>query len=170
MRTVKYLSLIVLLLSTLSTNATTAPKAAPWTLQTLAGKSLSLSDLKGKPVLMVFWATWCPYCKKLLPGIERLHQKYGPQGLQVIGVTIREDGDPAAYMKRYGYTFTVALDGDGLMKAYHVSGTPTIAVIDKEGFWHAHLRTSDPNSTELEDAVRTSLGLAKLPKKAAPAQ
>lgn len=139
------------------------PFAEDFTIKTLSGTPFTLSDYKDQSVMIVFWATWCPYCKKLLPGIERLHQKYGAKGLKVIAITIMEDGDPKAYVEQYGYTFDVGLDGDHLMNKFFVPGTPTIAVITKNNQWHAHLRNSDPNSIELENAVRGSLGLEPLP-------
>ncbi len=139
------------------------PFAEDFTIKTLSGTPFTLSDYKDQSVMIVFWATWCPYCKKLLPGIERIHKKYGPKGLKVIGITIMEDGDPKAYVDKYGYTFDVGLDGDYLMNNFFVPGTPTIAVITKNNQWHAHLRTSEPDSIELENAVRSSLGLKTLP-------
>lgn len=139
------------------------PYAEDFTIKTLSGSPFTLSDYKDQSVMIVFWATWCPYCKKLLPGIERLHQKYGPKGLKVIAITIMEDGDPKAYVEQYGYTFDVGLDGDHLMNKFFVPGTPTIAVLTKNNQWHAHLRTSEPDSVELENAVRGSLGLETFP-------
>jgi hypothetical protein len=78
-----------------------------------------------------------------------------------------EDGDPQAYIEKHGYTFEVGLDGDHLMNKFFVPGTPTIAVLTKNNQWHAHLRTSDPDSVELENAIRTSLGLKPLATKEA---
>ena len=70
-----------------------------WTLNNLDGKSITLSDYKGRPTLLVFWATWCPYCKKLLPGIAELNEKYEKLGLKVLAVNIREDWKPEVYWK-----------------------------------------------------------------------
>ncbi len=160
----RLLNLTFLLIVTFSTfaqaeNSQELPIAKNFSIETLSEQSFHLSEYKEQTVLIVFWATWCPYCKKLLPGIERLHNKYKEDGLKVIAITILEDGDPKSYIERHGYTFTVGLNGDNLRKDYRVPGTPTVAILTKNNQWHAHLRTSDPDSIELENAIRSSLGL-----------
>lgn len=155
--------LAVVITALISTSAWSQDRtAADFTLKTLDGNSVTLSDHKDKAVLLVFWATWCPYCKKLLPGIERLHQTYQDKGLKVIAISVMDDGDPRAYIKKYGYSFTVAVEGDAIMNNFMVPATPTIAVLSKNNQWHDHMNISDPNSLKLENSVRTALGLEPL--------
>lgn len=69
-------------------------KQAPdFTLQTLEGKTVKLSDYRGKAVLLNFWATWCEPCKLEMPWFVEMQKQYGPQGLQIIGVAM-DDADP----------------------------------------------------------------------------
>lgn len=121
-----------------------------WSLFNLNGDKVTLSAYQGKPVILVFWATWCPYCKKLLPGIESLHQKYEDLGLKVIGVNIREDWQPKTYWGNHGYTFDTVLDGDDIADIYGISGTPGIVFIDPNGRVLKATNFSDPNHPSLE--------------------
>ncbi len=130
-----------------------------WTLKNLQGKDIRLSDYQGKPVLLVFWATWCPYCKKLLPGVNRVYEKYKAKGFTVIAMNIREDGNPKAYMKKRGFNFEVALDSDLVAKRYGVNGTPTLIFIDKSGKILGYANFSDPEHPALEYFAKEQLDL-----------
>jgi len=121
-----------------------------WTLKNLAGESVTLSDYQGRPTLLVFWATWCPYCKKLLPGIAELNEKYENKGLKVLAVNIREDWKPAVYWRNFGYKFDTVLEGDEIGKIYGVSGTPTVVFIAPSGKVLGVQSFSDPNHPLLE--------------------
>ncbi len=128
-----------------------------WTLERPDGSHLTLSEYQGQPVLLVFWATWCPYCKKLLPGIERLHQKYADQGLKIIAVNILEDNDPATYMKRHDYHFDMVLEGDDIMGLYGVTGTPSLIFINARGKILGRSTTYNPEDPILEAFARSEL-------------
>jgi peroxiredoxin/outer membrane protein assembly factor BamD (BamD/ComL family) len=97
----------------------------------------SIADLKGKPVLLVFWATWCPHCKREMPNVEERYQKYKDQGLEILAVTRNSRGQTTEKVREYitqsGYTFPVAIDPGGTSRAYGVSGIPAAALVDKEG-------------------------------------
>ena len=121
-----------------------------WTLESLAGKPITLSHYKGQPVILVFWATWCPYCKKLLPGIARLHRKYAVKGLKVIAVNIKEDWKPDVYWKNHGYEFEAVLKGDQIAEGYGIKGTPGIVFIAPNGKTLKTAHFSDPNHPSLE--------------------
>jgi thiol-disulfide isomerase/thioredoxin len=125
-------------------------QSTDWQLSNLQGEKIKLSDYQGQPVLLVFWATWCPYCKKLLPGIEALNKKYASKGLKIIGVNIREDWKPKVYWANHGYTFDAVLDGDEVAKIYGVNGTPGIVFIDREGKVLGVQSFSDPEHPLLE--------------------
>lgn len=126
-----------------------------WQLVNLKGEAVRLSDYQGQPVLLIFWATWCPYCKKLLPGIEKLHQKYHHQGLKVIAVNIREDWKPKVYWRNHEYTFDAVLDGDKVAELYGVRGTPGIVFIAPDGKVLGVQSFSDPEHPLLEKFATT---------------
>lgn len=121
-----------------------------WTLNNLEGKPITLSDYQGQTTLLVFWATWCPYCKKLLPGIEELHQKYHQQGLKVLAVNIREDWKPEVYWRNHEYQFDTVVEGDEVAKQYGVQGTPGLVFIAPSGKVLGVQSFSDPHHPLLE--------------------
>lgn len=109
-------------------------KPAPdFTLKNLEGEDVSLSDYKGKLVLLNFWATWCGYCDLEMPDLQKLDAEN--EDLVVLAIDVQEGRDIVAeYITEGGYTFEVALDQDGsLAQTYLVSGYPTSYFIDKEG-------------------------------------
>ena len=121
-----------------------------WMLTSLNNQQLRLSDYKDQPVLLVFWATWCPYCKKLLPGIQSLHEKYASRGLKIIAVNIREDWKPDVYWRNHEYTFDSVLEGDEVAIKYGVKGTPGIVFIQPGGKVLGVQSFSDPQHPMLE--------------------
>jgi len=107
--------------------------APNWTLQTPVGRSVSLESLRGKVVVMDFWATWCSPCKAAMPGVQKLHEKFKGRPVAVYGITSREHGDPAKYMKEMGYTYGLLLKGEQVAKAYRVKAVPVFYVIGPDG-------------------------------------
>lgn len=112
-----------------------AGTAAPtWALVTPEGLRIRLEDLRGKVVVLDFWATWCGFCKMAMPELQKIHEEFADQPVRVLGLNCWErNGDPAAYMKDKGYTYSLLLKADEVAKDYHVTGIPTIYVIDGEG-------------------------------------
>ena len=113
-----------------------AGDAAPdFKLMGLDGKEVSLASLKGKVVLLDFWATWCGPCKAAMPIMQRLHEDYCDKGVAVVGVSTWEKDSQAAkdYFSTKRFTYGCLLGGDDLAKAYGVTGIPTIVVIGKDG-------------------------------------
>jgi peroxiredoxin/outer membrane lipoprotein-sorting protein len=110
-------------------------KAAPsFTLLDVVNKPLNLSDLKGKVVLLDFWATWCVPCRAALPNLELLHRDFKEKGLLVLGVDTEEPKDQTAFMERFGYTFRSLVDANERVKnLYAVGGIPATVLIDKDG-------------------------------------
>ena len=112
-------------------------KTAPdFTLNTLDGKTLRLSDLRGKAVVLNFWATWCPPCKVELPWFVDLQKQYGPQGLQIVGISEDEGSKDkvAQFVKEMGLDYTVAVDDANVYEKYgDVEDLPTTFYIDRNG-------------------------------------
>jgi peroxiredoxin len=103
--------------------------------QTSDGKMLSLTGLRGKVVVVNFWATWCLECRPEMPMFERLHREFGAQGLSVIGINAREGAAAIrVYAKELGLTFPLILDPKGTINAaYGVIGLPTTFLIGRDG-------------------------------------
>jgi len=113
------------------------PPAPDFTLKDLDGKTQRLADYKGKVVLVNFWATWCPPCRREMPSMERLYQKLKDQPFMILAVDQMENFDLAFTFTGQlepSPTFPVLLDEKGQTpKAWKVLGLPTSFVVDKQG-------------------------------------
>ncbi|MBM3252850.1 MAG: TlpA family protein disulfide reductase [Candidatus Omnitrophica bacterium] len=119
-----------------SAGATVGSKAPEFSLNDLNEKPVSLKEFgNNKAVLLVFWATWCPYCVQEIPELKRINSEYKDKGLEIIAVDIREN--PALvsdFAKKQGIDYTIVIDADGsVSKDYNVVGIPTNVLIDKNG-------------------------------------
>jgi thiol-disulfide isomerase/thioredoxin len=128
---------VVLILGVLFiTSYLRADPAPPWTLQDLHGKTVNLSDFRGKIVVLDFWATWCPPCRAEIPHFIDLQKQYGDQGLAVIGISL-DDGGPDAvadFVKKSGINYTIVLGNGDVTERYgHIQGIPTTFVINQQG-------------------------------------
>jgi thiol-disulfide isomerase/thioredoxin len=108
------------------TSVTKSGPAPDFTLESLEGKSMRLSDLRGKAVLLNFWATWCGPCKIETPWLVELQKQYGSQGLQVVGIAMDESGkeDIAKFAKDMGVNYPVLLGKEAVGEAY--GGVPAL--------------------------------------------
>ncbi len=110
--------------------------APEFSLPTLSGKSVRLSDLRGKVVLLNFWATWCVPCRTEMPAIEELYQRQKDRGLEVVAVNLDKlsTAGVEAFVKEVAVTFPVVLDPSwSTALAYRVLGLPTTYLIDRAG-------------------------------------
>ena len=107
--------------------------APDWTLQSASGESITLSEVAAEqPVIVLFWATWCPYCKALMPHIQSIRLEYGDE-IRVLAVHFRDDkGDPVAFIKGTGYDFTLLPGGEEIAELYGVWGTPGLLIVDTD--------------------------------------
>lgn len=158
MKKIKYLSsLFVLLLWYIPNVSAEGPPTAPaWQLSTQSGEPISLSDYQGKPVILHFWATWCPYCKKLQPKLVELEKKYQQSGIKIVSISFNEDDDalPQDEIKNRGYDFITAVNGESVASQYGVRGTPTTFFITRQGKAIYKSTSSDINNPNLELAVQ----------------
>lgn len=103
--------------------------------QNLDWQTISLSDLRGKPVLLNFWATWCPPCREEMPYLQQIHEEWSGEGLIVLAVNIGES--PAAveeFAQVYNLTLPILLDINGAAaQVYNVTAIPATFFIDRDG-------------------------------------
>jgi len=109
--------------------------AAPaFTLTDLSGRPVSLADYRGKVVILDFWATWCPPCKKEIPDFIDLQSQYGPHGVQIVGIALDEPDKVKAFAQQNGINYPVLLGNEAITVTYGgIEGIPTTFVIDKKG-------------------------------------
>jgi peroxiredoxin len=116
--------------------AVKGPDGSPTPLLDLAGKPVRLADLRGRLVLVNFWATWCPPCQGETPVLRDLDAQYRSRGLSIVGVAVQETtpADVAAYAAKYGITYTIAFDASAdVFHAYQVFALPTQVLIGPDG-------------------------------------
>ena len=111
--------------------------APDFTLETLDGESVTLSDLRGKAVLLNFWATWCPPCRAEMPAFQEAYNDYEDKDFVILAVnaTLQDNPDDiAAFIAEYGLSFPIVLDVEGeANRLYQIQSLPTSFFIDKEG-------------------------------------
>src|SRR3984893_10271 len=103
----------------------------------LQGREISSAELRGKVVLVDFWATWCQPCKKEMPGYQKLLNLYGSRGFAVIGFkfdTMMDMEDPAQFAKKIGVRYPLAVAPDDLKQKFGgIEGLPTTMLYDRQG-------------------------------------
>ncbi len=110
--------------------------APDFELKDLNGNTVRFADLRGKAVLLNFWATWCPPCKVEIPWFIELQKQYGPQGLQIVGVAMDDAGPDAVakFARDMGINYTVLFGNDKVADAYGgVQALPTSFYIGRDG-------------------------------------
>lgn len=119
----------------------------------LSGDRVALSDLRGKVVLIDFWATWCPPCMDALPDLVDLYDRYSDQGFEIVGVSLDTDeGSLQRVLDAYGLRWLQHWDGPDdteIAQLYRVSAIPALFLLDHEG----SIRYRDLHGEELESAV-----------------
>jgi len=109
--------------------------ASPWLVTLPDGRTLSSDELKGKVVLVNFWATWCPYCRKEKPAIDSFWQDYRDRGFEVISISVDDPPEKiAAWMQDKDYSFMAAPTNGSVAAAFgNVASVPTSFIVDREG-------------------------------------
>jgi len=133
-------------------------EAPDFTLQDTSGKAVHLQDLRGKVVIVDFWATWCGPCRALMPHLQKMHQELASKGLVILGLDIGEDAvDVTKFMRSESYAFPALLGAEPDVSAkYYVEGYPTTFVVDRSGriVFRAF---SENSSADLRKAVEAAL-------------
>ena len=133
--------------------------APDFRLETLDGKSMQLSELRGKAVLLNFWATWCTPCRIEMPWFVELQNQYGPQGLQIVGVAMDDSSraDIAKFAKDMGVNYPVLLGKEAVGDAYGgVPALPESFFIGRDGKIVDKIMGLK-SKVEIEDSIRKAL-------------
>jgi cytochrome c biogenesis protein CcmG/thiol:disulfide interchange protein DsbE len=117
-------------------------------LSDLSGKPVSLASLAGKVVVIDFWATWCAPCKEELPVLQKLHKKYGSQGLVIVGVSVDKDAaNLPDFLKKLVVTFPIVHDANHAVTGrYAPPRMPSSYIVDRKGivkYVHGGFRADD---------------------------
>lgn len=150
------------LLLLLGTNPLRAGKAAPdFTLPSLSGEAVSLSDFGERPVLLTFWSSSCPPCREELPVLADLEEDFTAQGLTVMTVSVDSSPEPVRdVLQEANVDLLTLLDEDSkVMRAYGVSSTPTTYLIDEGGMiLMLDVGYGERTEERLRDEIRQALG------------
>ena len=140
--------LITIATTSLVQAASVSGPAPNFTLKSLDGKNLKLSEMRGNVVLINFWASWCGPCRQEMPLLNALHNKYAPLGFTVLGVNVEENSDDArGFLVNFPVDFPILLDNKNkVSKQYNVIAMPTTVVVDRDGnmrFLHKGYKSGD---------------------------
>ncbi|MGI9257982.1 MAG: TlpA family protein disulfide reductase, partial [Gammaproteobacteria bacterium] len=110
--------------------------APEWSSADFSGALVQFPDeTAGKPAVVLFWATWCPYCKAFMPYLKQIQADYTQAGVTVVAINAKErgQGDPEAYVDSLGFPMVAIPAGDLIAEAYAVEFIPGLFVVDSEG-------------------------------------
>ena len=148
---------LVVVGSTLAMAGDAIAPATEFSLTSLAGQPVALSQFKGNVVLVNFWATWCGPCQQEMPLLDQMYKKYKPAGFTLLGVNVDKEV-PAVkdLLARKPVSFPVLLDPENAVsRAYKVADMPSSVIIDRKGnvrYIHRGYRPGDEN--EYQDRIR----------------
>jgi len=132
-------------------------KAPNWILSNGQGQDISFyQDSGDNAAVILFWATWCPYCAELMPELESLYQEMKDDEVKFYALNVWEDGDAPKFMAKHGYDFTLLMNADMVAKHYSVKGTPGLVVVDKNKIVR-YVRVKGTSAQEAAAQVRQAL-------------
>lgn len=134
------------------------PSPAPdFTLKSLSGENVRLSELRGQVVMINFWASWCGPCRQEMPLLEALYQRYNALGFELLGVNVEQDVDDAKrWLADTKVSFPVLLDpSNELTRKYDVRAMPSTVLVDRDGnMRHLHKGYKPGDENTYQDLVR----------------
>lgn len=134
------------------------PKAPYFKLENMDGEIITLDHYKGRPVIINFWATWCPPCREELPSMNRAWKKIKDQDIAMVAINVGEDEDTIfAFMGDYPINFDLLLDTSGeIIAQWPIKGLPTTFVLDADGrLVYRAIGGREWDDDELLDKVRS---------------
>jgi cytochrome c biogenesis protein CcmG/thiol:disulfide interchange protein DsbE len=146
------------------TEATVNPPAPDFTLPSVDGKKIKLSDYRGKVVIIDFWATWCPPCRRGIPDLISLKEEYGNKGLEVIGISLDAitrgtQAKVVPFIKNYGINYPIVTGNMDVVQRFGgIRSIPTTFIVSKDGKILAHYTGLAPKQT-IETVVKNGLGI-----------
>ncbi|WP_347332699.1 TlpA family protein disulfide reductase [Marinimicrobium locisalis] len=127
----------ILLLATLGFTAMAAhaEKAPDFTLKSESGENIRLEEQRGKVVMINFWASWCAPCRKEMPLLDELYDRYKDAGFTLFGVNVEQDPEAAKkFLENVGVSFPILYDPESdVSRTYQVSAMPTTVMVDRDG-------------------------------------
>lgn len=127
-----------------------AGEAPSFSLKSAVGETVQLPREHDGVDIYLFWATWCPYCQRLMPHLQSIEDEYGEK-VKIFAINFRDDGKPLAYMEEHGFEFVLLPEGDDVAKRYGMHGTPGLVLVDGDG----HIRF---NLYELHEPAGKAVG------------
>lgn len=128
---------ILLALSTLRAAAVEEGSVAPqWRATTFDGRTVAFPALaEGKPAVVVFWATWCGYCRAFMPYLQNIAADYAEHGVKIVTINAKEErgADPQGYVRALGFKPIAIANGDAIAAAYDVEYIPGLMIVDGDG-------------------------------------
>ncbi len=146
-----------MLLATVAVAGSSSGPAPDFSLQSLDGSTVRLSDLKGQVVLINFWATWCAPCREEMPLLDAIYQKYNRLGVELLGINVEDDASGAQkYLNETPVTFPILFDPDGrVSKQYQVKAMPSTILVDRHGnVRHIHYGYKPGYENDYQDQIR----------------
>ena len=135
------------------------PYAARFSLVSITGQKLDLADYKGKVVLLNFWASWCPHCRRLIPALVGLHDQYYSKGLRIIGIAVTDHKQAVEAFYQHGnINYPIAMGDANTRRLYGgVSGLPTTVLIGRDGRVYSTFEGEPRDIGTLEDRIKRLL-------------
>jgi thiol-disulfide isomerase/thioredoxin len=131
--------------------------APAWSDPLSTGGEFTFASLRGSPVYLNFFATWCPPCNEEAPWIETLQHRYGPRGLRIVGIDMQENALLAQrFRAKYRLTYPVVVDSGTLQDLYNINGLPVHVFIARDGTIR-RLVVGEMAKSEIESAVKSLL-------------
>jgi len=135
------------------------PYAARFSLVSITGQKIDLADYKGKVVLLNFWASWCPHCRRMIPSLVGLHDQYYSKGLRIVGIAVSDHKQAVEAFYQHGnINYPIAMSDANTRRLYGgVSGLPTTVLIGRDGRIYSRFEGEPRNIGTLEERIKRLL-------------
>jgi thiol-disulfide isomerase/thioredoxin len=143
-------------------NSTDHPYAARFSLVALSGKKIDLNDYKGKVVLVNFWASWCPHCRRMIPALVGFQDRYYGKGLRIVGIAVSDHKAAVQSFYQHGnINYPIAMGDADTRKLYGgITGLPTTVLIGRDGRIYSRFEGDPQDFGGLEEGIKGLLARA----------